>query len=191
MLLAFIVGTFITIFMSNFAIGQTTLYSATFYGDGSGELVNETCKFVPVDCNVGLSGADALPILVNPWEPVSINIHCVELVFLPGPFVSRNTYLFVGNSYSPDIMLWATAQMGGRSANCFPASTSFPFPAAAAGAPANKPGQNDFRLPHLDVHVQGYFYPNYFFWRLASYFSRSFAGIYRVYLTVYYTKNPI
>ena len=171
------------------ALAEETLYSMTFYGDGSGKYVSDTCKLVPHDCNVSLNGEDALPILVNPWEPVSINIRCVELVFLPSLAVARNAFLFVGNSYSPDVMLWATADSGGHARNCFPAGSSFPFPAAAAGAAANRLGQNDFALPHLDVHLRGTVFPSLLFWKVLSYL-RPFA-FYEVYLTVYYTKNPV
>lgn len=166
------------------ATGEATLYSKTFEGDGSGKFVSPTCKVVPHDCNVGLNGTEALPILVNPWEPVSIGIRCLELVFLPAQTIAPGARLFVGNSHSPDIMLWLTpGAIGGRSSICYPRGTSFPFPAAVFGAPPNKRGQNDFGLPHLDVHILGT-PARFWYWPFAS-------GKYVVYLTVYYTKNPI
>ena len=172
--------------MPGLGAAETRLYSATFWGDGSGKYVSETCKLLPHDCNVKLNGEDALPILVNPWEPVSINIHCVELLFLSNKPVSARTYLFAGNSFSPDVMVSATPgpdDSPARASLCYPTGISFPFPAAAPAAPANKPGQNDFGLPHLDVHVIGEPAPRSVLWPFGSF-------KYRVLLTVFYTKNP-
>jgi hypothetical protein len=163
---------------------QTTMHSATFWGDGSGKFVSDTCRILPHDCNVALNGTDALPILINPWEPVSINIHCVELVFLPNQPVSSETYLFAGNSYSPDVMVSAIPGPDGaaRAGLCYPPGISFPFPAAAPSAAPNSPGQNDFALPHLDVHVIG---------KPGSWLLQPFIRFkYKVLLTVFYTKNP-
>src|ERR1700751_6104354 len=69
---AFVLGCAIAVLLRP-AGAQTTMYSATFRGDGSGKFVSDTCRISPHDCNVSLNGTDALPILVNPWEPVSIN----------------------------------------------------------------------------------------------------------------------
>jgi hypothetical protein len=159
-----------------------TLYSASFQGDNRDEHISPSCRAVPAECNLALNGATALPILVNPWEPVSINIRCLELLFLPRRPVASGTRLFVGNSFSPDVMLWLIPK-GGDAQNsfCYPGATGFPFPAAAPDALANRAGQNDFTLPHIDMHLMGapaipwYWLPD--------------AGKYLVILTVYYTKN--
>lgn len=153
------------------------LYSKAFWGDSSGSWVNydaATGCHLTNNCNVALTGADALPILVNPWKPVSINIQCVQIVLLtaaPPP----QTYAFAGNSFSPDVLVWTVPYSGGSGDGkmCYPAGSAMPFPAAAPGAPANKPGQNNFALPHLDVHVYG---------------AASSVG-YQAYLEVWYTKN--
>lgn len=155
------------------------IYQKNFYGDSSGMYVNRDsrtgCALIPQDCNLALNGNDALPILVNPWEPVSINIHCVQVIFLPTGPLTPTSHIFAGNSFSPDIMVWMVpSPTGGASGKmCYPPGTAFPFPAMAAGAADNKPGQNNFALPHLDVHVQGG-PPNV---------------NYQVYLSVWYTKN--
>src|SRR6185437_3276668 len=60
-----------------------------------------------------LSGADALPILVNPWEPVSINIVCVQVIVLPYENPGSYFYAFAGNSFSPDVMVWGVSEGNG------------------------------------------------------------------------------
>jgi hypothetical protein len=167
-----------------------TIYQKNFYGDSSGRLVNRSpttgCSTITVvdDCNVSLNGVDALPVLINPWESVSINILCAQVIFMPSAPVSASTMFFAGNSYSPDVMTWGVPRStgGGSAKMCYPAGTSYPFPAAAKGAPENGPGQNNFRLPHLDVHVQGT--PRS---RLFGYLHSKVS--YMVYLSVWYTKN--
>lgn len=157
-----------------------TIHQKNFYGDSTGAFVNHSpasgCPRIPRNCDVSLDGGDALPILVNPWETVSINIVCAQVIFMPSGAVSPSTMFFAGNSYSPDVMAWGVARPGGGGSAkmCYPAGTSFPFPPALAGAPKNAPGQNNFLLPHLDVHVQGM--PK--------------TVNYTVYLSVWYTKNP-
>lgn len=168
-----------------------TIFQKNFYGDSSGSFVNHsqtigcpTIGAVVDDCNVSLNGADALPILVNPWEPVSINILCTQVIFMPSAPVSASTMFFAGNSYSPDVMVWGVPNSngGGSAKMCYPAGTSFPFPAAAPRAPENGPGQNNFRVAHLDVHVQGKPMKR-FFGLLRGNVS------YVAYLSVWYTKN--
>jgi hypothetical protein len=151
----------------------------SFYGDSSGTYVNKNpatgCQLVPRNCNVSLDGGDGLPILVNPWEPVSINIICAQVIFLPSRAVAPNTIFFAGNSFSPDIMAWGVPKSSGAGSArmCYPAGTWFAFPAAAKGASPNNQGQNDFTLPHLDVHVIG----------------GPATVSYSAYLSVWYTKN--
>lgn len=155
-----------------------TVYSKSFYGDGSGLYVNHDpatgCSLMN-NCNVALGGPDPLPILVNPWETVSINIVCVQVVFLPTAKLAPTSYAFVGNNYTPDVMVWAVPnENGGATAKmCYPPGTSMAFPAAAPGAPPNGPGQNNFAIPHLDVHTYG----------------GPANTTYQVFLTVWYTKN--
>lgn len=161
------------------AAQSQAIFQKNFYGDSTGTYMNRdpaTGCSVTNNCTVALNGADSLPILINPWEPVSINILCAQIIFLPNRKVSANTMFFAGNSYSPDIMVWGVPQPNGGAdpKMCYPPGTSFPFPAAASGAPPNKPGQNNFTLPHLDVHVQG----------------QPSTVDYVVYLSVWYTKNP-
>ena len=101
------------------AFGQTpqqTLYSKTFYGSSATSLVNhdQTTGCSLIDrCDTSLNGTDAIPVLVNPWEPFPIDIRCVQIVFLPNGKVGPGTALFAGNSYSPDIMLWSLPRDGG------------------------------------------------------------------------------
>jgi hypothetical protein len=151
-----------------------TIYSKSFYGDSTDRYVDSSCKLFHDDCTLLLDGHDHTPIVVNPWESVPINIRCVEIVFLPTSPVSPMTYLFAGNSYSPDPMLWAIPSPTGAAyaRSCFPQGTSMAFPAAANSAAANKPGMNNLNLPRLDLHVRG---------------GPSGVG-YQAYLTIYYTK---
>jgi len=159
-----------------------TLYEKDFYGDSTEMFVNRDprtgCTLIPVprECNVSLNGDDALPILVNPWEPVAINIHCAQVIFLPTGPLTPNSHIFAGNSFSPDKMAWTVPGPTGAASEkmCYPAGTALPFPARAVGATDNKPGQNNFALPHLDVHVQG----------------GPKNVNYQVYLAVWYTLNP-
>ena len=167
-------------FIAPIASAQTPIYSKAFYGDSSGSYVNNAdaknggCARTN-NCNVALSGTDALPILVNPWEPVSINILCVQVIVLPYENPGSYFYAFAGNSFSPDVMVWGVSEGNGAigSKLCYPPGTAFPFPAAGQNAPENKPGQNNFAEPHLDVHVMG-----------------NSSVQYQAYLEVWYTKNP-
>ena len=154
------------------------IYQKNFYGDSSETYVNHdpsTGCSPTNNCNVSLNGTDALPVLVNPWEPVPIKILCAQVVFMPSGPVAPSTMVFAGNNYSPDVMVWGVPKSTGAAdpKMCYPPGTFFPFPAAASGAPPNHPGQNNFLLPHLDVHVQG----------LPSTVS------YQLYLSVWYTKD--
>ncbi|HEX3503905.1 MAG TPA: hypothetical protein VHU22_10995 [Xanthobacteraceae bacterium] len=156
-----------------------TIIQKDFYGDSSGHYVNrdpETGCTITNNCNVALNGTDALPVLVNPWEPVSINILCTQVIFMPSAPVTPDTMFYAGDDWSPDIMAWGIPQPngGGSAKMCYPEGTSFKLPAAADGRPKNKPGQNDFTVTHLDVHVQG---------------GPSTVN-YQTYLSVWYTKNP-
>ena len=164
-------------------LSSRIVYTQTFYGDGSARYVDPSCSIVPSDCNVKLNGEEGLPILVNPWERVPINIIGAEIVFLPSGPVTANTYAFAGNSASPDILTWAIPGPTGAAHGqvCFPSGTEMPFPAAAADAPPNKAGQNNFALPHLDVHLSG---------KLEPFVDETpDPGSYQTYLTVMYTKK--
>jgi hypothetical protein len=154
---------------------MATLYSKNFYGDSSGLYVSPTCQMIPRNCNVGLDGTDSLPVLVNPWESVPIDIRCVQIIFAPSTAMPSSAYVFAGNSSTPDVMLWAVPQPNGGAEGhmCYPEGTAMPFPAATSPAASNGPGQNNFALPHLDVHVYGY----------------APGASYQVYLTVWYTRD--
>lgn len=160
----------LVIYLANHAHAQT-LYSKAFYGDSTGAYINASCSLTN-NCDVAFDGHDAIPILVNPWESVSITIQCVQIVLMPdGPLAARD-YAFAGNSITPDVMIWGTNIAGGaiNAKQCFPAGMGMPFP---AGPYTNGPGQNNFALPHLDVHIMG-----------------TDQVSFQAYLIVWYTKNP-
>lgn len=170
------------------AAAQQTIFEKHFFGDSTGTYINtdpQTGCSTTKNCNVALNGADALPVLVNPWEPVSIKIYCAFVIFMPSAAVSANTNFFAGNSYWPDIMAWGVPYPGGGGTveHCMPNGTYFPFPAAKSGAPASKLGQNNFMEPHLDVHVAGCPASG------CPKPGQTPSVTYQVYLRVLYTKN--
>lgn len=133
--------------------GVGVIYSKAFYGDSSGDYLSTSCSLTN-NCDVQMNGRDAVPILVNPWESVPIEIVCEQVAVIPqGGVLGPSDYAFAGNSVDPDVVVWGLAREGNISAKqCFPSGTAMVFPAAGGGG-ANGAGQNNFALPHLDVHV--------------------------------------
>jgi hypothetical protein len=170
-----------TVCLSTSTQAQTPILEAHFYGNSSSQFVNHDpatgCR-VTNNCNVALDGTDALPILVNPWESVSINIVCTQIIFMPTGPLSPHAYLYAGNSFiaPSDIMAWGVPSPTGAADidKCLPPGFAFPFPAKMAQAPSNRHGQNNFMEPHLDIHILG----------------TPASVAYDVWLKVLYTKNP-
>ena len=98
------------------------IFSKTFYASGT------------------FDGTDQLPLVIDPWEPVAIEIVCVDITFFQ--FDSRFVnYAFAGNGFSPDIMRWWGEP------NPIPPGEFFPCPA--------KGGYTPTEHAHLDLHVSG------------------------------------
>ena len=170
----------VALFLFALPASAQSIYEKHFYGDSSGQYVNndvESGCSLTNNCNVSLNGSDALPILINPWESVSINVLCTKIIFIPSGPLNPTSHIYAGSNAwgSSDIMAWGVPSPTGAADinQCTPQGTSIPFPAAGAGAPINRPGQNDFTLPHIDVHIQGT--PD--------------TATYQVYLQLVYTKN--
>src|SRR3974390_2840348 len=93
------------------AHAETPIFERHFYGNSTGDYVNHDPKTgcsLSNNCNVALDGTEALPILVNPWEPVGIDILCTQVIFMPTGPLNPKAYIFAGNSDWPDgdIMAW-------------------------------------------------------------------------------------
>jgi hypothetical protein len=134
------------------------LYSATFYAAGTYNGQDQVPKLT------NAAGQPAAPlggVGIEPWEPVSIGVACVDIVVFEN--ATDLNYAFAGNSYSPDVMRWLGLP------NPIPAGASFPFPARDPAATA---------APHLDCHVSGAHGPTGVYRQ------------YQLFYTVYYTKNP-
>lgn len=116
-------------------------YTGSGAGYKGGSVCTKTFYFSGV-CN----GQDNTPTLVDNtgtintpyipgWEPVSISIQDVWIVFIPPR--PATFYAFAGNNYTPDVMSWYTNEATERH---LPAGTNMTFPAANTGS-------------HLDLHV--------------------------------------
>ena len=118
---------------------ETTLCSQIFYGSG-------VCD-----------GTDQVPILERPWEPVAIEIVGVT-VGLKIWGAGERGYIFAGNSYSPDVMLFHVGE--GSETVMFPKGLSFYLPPKAAHVDASV---------HVDEHVLCWGDKAYYAWLVIYY----------------------
>ncbi len=91
--------------------------------------VGQTCPYCP-------SGKDCP--LIQPWEPVPIEIRGVEIALSWGAL----SYAYAGNNYVPDVMAFMGSGQTHRQ-QWFPEGLSFAMPAAGSVGGS----------PHIDLHV--------------------------------------
>lgn len=111
-----------------FPLEAKTLLSKTFYVAG----VCDGRDYVPKEQ------------MWTPWEPFPIKIVGIQFLIRATAKVGPQSYAFSGNSFSPDIMAWASFQPNGSLAGdvFYPTDLGFPLPAKAVG------GNH-----HIDLHV--------------------------------------
>jgi len=132
---------------------MATVYSKSFYVHGTGNGGDQ----LPIWEINGASQAPVHGVGVEPWESVSINIVGVGVSFFEKP--ANLQYVWIGNSFSPDLML--TMGYGVHDKEVFyPNGITFPFPASSANP------------PHIDAHV-----------------CANAGQSYQINVVLYYTKN--
>ena len=119
------------------------LCSKNFYVEGTCTGKDATGKFLDSHAITGVLPKDeGIWYGVGPWERSAISILGASIAFMQ---ISELQYSFVGNSYSPDAMLWYEGGELRGATTRFWALYAFQFPPIGT--------KGDPIPPHLDLHV--------------------------------------